>query len=212
MSFKWYWCVLLAIMGAPAYGKLPQSLWVVEPAAWSRPVQTMVATLQGLVAQSDAPIWINEQNGMHEVVLKELVKEGVELLSAEDPWGLVEACREAVQGYVVYDSGGNSINSATSLCGVKQAVAVTPDLVEQAQAAGLQELADVRGLTPMEVFEKYAGSWAKGRLAVQVAGSACRLVMESLGDVSVGSDFARAACHEAGTRKAGRTDCGLCYE
>ena len=129
----------------------------------------MVATLQGLVAQSDAPIWINERKGMHEIVLEELVEEGVVLRSAEDPWGLVTECLESIKGYVVYDSQGDGINTATSLCGVKRAVAVTADLVDQAQIAGLREIADVRGLTAMEVFERYAGSWAKDRLAVQDA-------------------------------------------
>ena len=167
MSIRLWWWVLLAMMGAPAFGRLPGSLWVVEPSAWSRSEQTMVATLQGLVARSDCPIWINERDGMHEVVLEELVKEGVEMRSADDPWSLVTECFETIQGYVVYDSGGDSINTATSLCGVKQAVAVSEELVERVQMAGLKELADVRGLTPMEVFEKHLRSWSKGGLVVQ---------------------------------------------
>ena len=164
------WCVLLATGGTAAFAKLPQRLWVVEPSAWSRPEQTMIATLQGLAAQTDAPIWVNERRGMHEVVLTEVVNEGVLLMPVEDPWSLVNAHREEIQGYVVYKSGGNSINTATSLCGVTRAIAVTPDLVEKAKAAGLSEVADARSMTAMEAFEKHGGSWSKRGLAVQEAG------------------------------------------
>ncbi len=170
MRIRVCWCFLLAMLGVPAFGKLPQALWVVEPSAWSHSEQTLVATLQGLVAQSEAPIWINEPNGMHEVVLAELVKEGVSLRSTDDPWRLLRECREAIQGYVVYESSGDSINTATSLCGVERAVAVTPDLVEKAQLAGLREVADARGMTAMEAFEKHSGSWSKRKLAVQEKG------------------------------------------
>lgn len=146
---------------------LPKSLWVVERASWPIAEQTLAVTLQGLTANSETPIWLDEPNGMHGVVLQGLRDEGVLLRQASSVWDLLQACRESVDGYIVYESRTDSLNVATALCGIKNAVAVTPALVESAKAAGLSELLDVRGMTEMDAWERYGNLFSKKRIAVQ---------------------------------------------
>ena len=82
-------------------------------------------------------------------------------------WPLVAAFRDQVQGAVLFDLGTDSINVATSLCGPMQAVAVDASLQEEAEAAGMPILADVRGYDEVRAFEEY-GDLFTGRRGILV--------------------------------------------
>ncbi len=55
----------------------------------------------------------------------------------------VDKYKSNLSGYVLYDSARTKVNEATSLAGVLDAIAITPDLVSVATAAGLTQLEDV---------------------------------------------------------------------
>lgn len=131
-----------------------ERLWVVDPELLSPAEQTLVLTLQGLTATGSEAIWV-EDPGMDALILAELAAEGVALEAVESVWALVAHFRAAVQGAVVYEQASDSINVATSLCGPLQAVAVDATLLPAAEAAGLEVLADVRGMDEVAALDTY---------------------------------------------------------
>jgi len=141
-------------------------VWVVDPADLGPAQQTLVLTLQGLVASGPAVIWIVDP-GMDALLLDGLEEEGAELRPTDDVWSLVAAFRDQVQGAVLFDLGTDSINVATSLCGPMQAVAVDASLQEEAEVAGMPILADVRGYDEVRAFDEY-GDLFTGREAILV--------------------------------------------
>jgi hypothetical protein len=138
-----------------------KTLWVVDLETLSPAEQTLVVTLQGLVADGESAIWIKD-GGMNALILEDLRDEGVSIQEVASVWDLLAITGEAVEGVVLYDlqdAGGHqeydSLNVATSLCGPMRAVAVDASLLEATQAVGLELLADVRGMDEVEAFETY---------------------------------------------------------
>ncbi len=131
-----------------------ETLWVVDPERLNPAEQTLALTLQGLVAEGPSAIWIKDR-GMVALVLEDLVAEGVQTPDAGSVWDLVAEFRDAIAGMVLYDLGTDSINVATSLCGPLQAVAIDSSLQAAAEAAGLEVLADVRGMDEVQAFAEY---------------------------------------------------------
>ena len=117
------------------------TLWVVDPDALSPPEQTLVLTLQGLVADNPSAIWVKEP-GMNALILEDLRREGVALREASSVGDLLATFAADVEGMVLYELETDSINVATSLCGPLRAVAVDNSLRDTAEAAGLPVLAD----------------------------------------------------------------------
>ncbi|MCU0522620.1 MAG: hypothetical protein MUF84_18245 [Anaerolineae bacterium] len=149
-----------------------ETLWVVDPERLSPAEQTLALTLQGLVAERSEAIWIQD-GGMYALVLDDLVAEGVTTQQAGSVWDLLSTFRDAVAGMVLYDLGTDSINVATSLCGPLQAVAVDGSLQTKAEAAGLEVLADVRGMDEVAAFAEYGALFtsaaeAEGRPALLI--------------------------------------------
>ncbi len=136
-----------------------ETLWVVDPDALSSAEQTLVLTLQGLVADGSSAIWIKDV-GMNALILADLKEEGINIREAGSVWDLLDEFREAVAGSVLYDLGTDSINVATSLCGPLRAVAIDTSLQDQAKAAGLAVLADARGMDEVEAFDTYSEMFA----------------------------------------------------
>ncbi len=131
-----------------------ETLWVVDPERLKPAEQTLALTLQGLVAEGPSAIWIKDV-GMVALVLEDLVAEGVQARDVGSVWDLVSQFRDAIAGIVLYDLGTDSINVATSLCGPLQAIAIDSSLQAEAEGAGLEVLADVRGMDEVQAFAEY---------------------------------------------------------
>ena len=139
--------------GGPAFQRItkavqPTLLYVIPVSAMSSAERTMVATLQGIVARSSAEqIYIHPQVGGYENWLQDLVSSyGVTRVDVTDPWWLVSHFQSHLTGYLLYQTGDDSINAATSLAGVESALVVEASLEGQAVAQGLSLVLDLRGL------------------------------------------------------------------
>ena len=120
-------CLLGLHAAAAEPGRTPAELFVLDPERLPRAEQTLTATLQGVLNESRATVWMRAQ-GMSAVVLDQLRREGVALHEEESPWPLVARFRDRIAGAIVYDAGSESLNVATSLCGPKHALAVEAGL------------------------------------------------------------------------------------
>ena len=163
-------CLSLCFLGMVAVDGAEnelKALWVIDPSQGNRAEQTMLATLQGLTAKSKTPIWLDEPNGLHAVVRDSLVKDGVSMMKASSVWKLVEHFRENLHGYVVYREDDDSINVATSLAGLKGALAVTEALAERCRSLGLAEIEDVHGMSEMDAYARWGKQCSKSVIAVQ---------------------------------------------
>ncbi len=128
--------------------RAPTLLHVIPESALSGPEKTLVATLQGIVARtSPEQIYIHPQVGGYETWLQDLeANHGVTRNDVSDPWWLVDHFQSYLTGYLLYQTGDDSINTATSLAGVERAVVVEASLESQAIAQGLSLVLDLRSL------------------------------------------------------------------
>src|SRR5438105_1858592 len=56
----------------------PRERWVVDPKGLSRAEQTLLATLQGVLNEKEATLWLRS-SGMSDVIIEQLKGEGVAL-------------------------------------------------------------------------------------------------------------------------------------
>ncbi len=136
----------------------PTRLFVIPLDAMNAEEKVMIATLQGNVARlSEEQIWIDQQAGGYPIWLNDLATNyGVTLTSVTDPWTLVEHFSGHVNRYVLYSPGNGSVNTATSMAGVEQAVAVGTSIEASAIAHGLSLAMDVRSLNEDWVLANHA--------------------------------------------------------
>ncbi|MCC3371610.1 GxGYxYP domain-containing protein [Cohnella sp. REN36] len=109
-------------------------------------LKLLLATLQGIVNRAEPRIYLLESEEEGKTTwLKNL---DVPYQLHEDAWDLVRAYKGEVKGVIVYDPKvPDSINVATTLAGLKDAVVASPAMAEQLKAApyGLQVLDDLQG-------------------------------------------------------------------
>lgn len=146
----------------------------------------LVFTLQslaGLAARAvadghgDAMLWLRQaQSASSERWLDETLRlTGAKRVDAPDPKALLQRFVDAglAEGYIVYnrDTGGrrpyesledvdkydNTVNVATTLAGLDQALIATPGLAPLLDGMGLRQLLDVRGRDEAWLFEHYRG-------------------------------------------------------
>jgi hypothetical protein len=82
---------------------------------------------------------------------------------------LLNKYKSKVSGYVLYDRSVNphSLNMATSIAGVTNAIIVDPSTQLTANIAGLPMIADARSMTYQQVYNTYAGQFNKDMLLHQ---------------------------------------------
>ncbi len=124
--------------------------------------RVLVATLQGVVAKySHEQIYILAGGGYRnwkDWLCGGSLKYGIKEEQVSSPWDLVDKFRSYLQGYILYDVTGNpdSLNAATSLCGIFHAIAVDRSIEAQAHAHGItNRLFDVSNWTEKDVWNKY---------------------------------------------------------
>lgn len=103
--------------------------------------QTLLTTLQGVVNRSRPELYYLFRG--EDVDARWLRSIPVPQTRYDDPLALVGKYRRRVRGAVLYDTGvPDSINVATTLAGLEDSVAATPELAEKYQ---LRTVADLRG-------------------------------------------------------------------
>ena len=152
----------------------PVELWVLDPQRLSAAEKTLAATLQGVLNEERATVWLRTR-GMSAVVLEELKGEGAVLHEVTSPWEIVAHFRDRIAGAIVYEPGTESLNVATSLCGPRHAVAVDAGLANRAEQEGLKVLEDVRGVSEAEALKRYQASFARGIVVHQPPGKSMHL-------------------------------------
>ena len=83
-----------------------------------------------------------------------------------DPTFFVDRYRALFSGYVLYDRNVNqhSVNMATSIAGVTNAIMVDPSTLHYATAAGLTQVADARNMTYEEVYNQYGSQFNRDKI------------------------------------------------
>ncbi|KZW01043.1 hypothetical protein EXIGLDRAFT_830250 [Exidia glandulosa HHB12029] len=159
-----------------------KSLIVIKDAA-KFPEQVVQRTLSGIVSRavtsksdsSVSPVWIDTGKTSDGVWRDRLSARLGLNATEEDLWSVVKgyADKGIVKGFVVYnqDTSGNgasdaSSNIATALCAPLSAIAVTPDLIDAATAAGLTQLADARTMSFGDLQTQYGEQLSKSTLGL----------------------------------------------
>ncbi len=130
-------------------GTTPTYLYAIAESGMTKQERVMIATLQGLLAKTSATgIWIEppgESSHSYSTWLSYLNSEyGVEYETKTDPWWLLDHFKSGIDGYILYEDGNDSVNAATSLAGVMNAIVVEQGMEERVQSYDLACLLDVR--------------------------------------------------------------------
>jgi hypothetical protein len=140
--------------------KAPEHLYVIQKSSLSPEELTMVGTLQGVLAQEKPEIYITDD--AYDVWLEELrTKHGVKTEDVNDAWELIQKFKDRVKGFIVYEKNSPSVNVATSLAGLKQAVAVEKSLSSKVESIGFKQLEDVSDKDDMWLFKQYGSKFNK---------------------------------------------------
>jgi len=157
------WIVLSSSVTVLAQS-LPQTVYVWTMGSSSQNV--MMASLAGIVNRNTSgelllspnngslpnPLfWLNQLKAAYPQVPSQF---------QSNPTFFINRYRSTLNGYVLYDRAVNadSVNFATSIAGITNALVVDPSTVSYAKAAGLPLIADTRYMTYSQVYAQY-GSW-----------------------------------------------------
>ncbi|WP_276355011.1 GxGYxYP domain-containing protein [Cohnella caldifontis] len=129
----------------PSFGK-PKHLEVADVYDAPGDLKLLLSTLQGIVNRALPRIYLIESQEEGKTAwLNDL---HVPYTVHEDAWDIVRMFKDEVRGAIVYDPAiPDSINVATTLAGIKDAVAVSPELAKTLGAApyNLPVLEDLQG-------------------------------------------------------------------
>ncbi|WP_028612327.1 GxGYxYP domain-containing protein [Paenibacillus harenae] len=109
-------------------------------------MKILLATLQGIVNRQEPRIYLLES--AEEGKFKWLNDLDVPYKVRDNYWDIIRSFKDEVKGVIIYDPMvPDSINVATTLAGLKDAVVASPELAEKLAAApyNLQALDDLRG-------------------------------------------------------------------
>ncbi|MFI5662482.1 GxGYxYP domain-containing protein [Streptomyces sp. NPDC051684] len=140
----------------------PRALDVADLTAADADEQLLFATLQGNVNRSRPRIALLRESD--EGATTWLKTAGLTYRTAGDPWSLLSKYRSEISGVIVTDPDQPAtVNLATTLAGLRNAVAASPDQLPKLTAApyGLKVLVDLRGRFSDELS---AYRWAVDKL------------------------------------------------
>lgn len=144
-------------------GTTPTYLYTIAKSDMTTQEAVMIVTLQGIVAKtSGTGIWIIPNYEGYLIWLPQLNSEyDVGYESKTDPWWHLDHFKSYIDGYILYDdSNEDSVNAATSLAGIKNAIAVEDSIESTVQSYGLSCLVDVTNRDEAWVKDNY---WAQLR-------------------------------------------------
>ena len=146
------------------------TVYVIRASDMSDAEYAMVQSMQGILAQDKATIFIEDldgegESGQSKVWLDEAVRDqGIRTEYVTDPWTIVEQFADALQEkkYVLYDSvetSGNmfnlSVNHAATVAGVERFLMIDSSLEQAARSRGFVLGKDVRTLTTRDILDAY---------------------------------------------------------
>src|ERR1700687_2009859 len=156
--------VLLTVSSATAVaasrsGSVPAELWVVPFDSGRAAEMVLAESLQGLTGRDAPKLWLDKRGGMSAVILEQLESEGTRIHRVNSVWELPDDFWQSTDGAILYNLGTHSLNTATSLCGLWNLVAVDESIFEQALAKGLEIIYDARGMSEDQILDPYLGSF-----------------------------------------------------
>lgn len=123
---------------------IPKYLYVISSNDMTEHEQTMIATLQGVVAdKSDKQIYITTPSEPdYETWLKDLKNNyNIKYKIVKNPWKLLSKFASYVDGYVLYSSlNSPSINNSCSLASLKNSLAIDESLESMVKKHGISNL------------------------------------------------------------------------
>lgn len=138
-----------------------------------------VQSVQGILAQDKAAIFIIDDKGSTEDLLnKAAATYGFKVERVYDAWTLINKFRSSIEGskFVLYNMSGEegasyadqSLNYATTVAGAERYLMVSSSLREEAEAQGYTLGKDVReGVNTRDIFEEYKDVLNKSYLVHQ---------------------------------------------
>lgn len=143
---------------------IPKFLYVISESDMTSSEQTMVATLQGIVAtQSDKQIYIiTPKEPDYETWLNDLKSNcKVKYKVLKDPWKLVRKFSSFVDGYVLYNGTTSpSINNACTVASLKNAIAIDESLEAKVINYGISNL--IEDCRNTDKYWAYNNLWDSG--------------------------------------------------
>ena len=137
----------------------PDMLYVIPRAGLSNYEKILLCSMQGVTAKEKPCIWIDMNNPNYAIWLGR-IKEDLKIPTEDitSVYELLEKTAASYAGYILYDlSDGTSLNTATSLAGLRRAVMADVHIAEKLDSMGLKMIADVRGLDDKWLYDNYSG-------------------------------------------------------
>lgn len=120
-------------------------IYIIDGSVLSDDEYAMVVSLQGIVAQTESKIYI--ENSDNYVYVEGFVADhNIAVTEFSDPWELIDACRDCLadDGYVLFETAGSfTINTAATVSGVEKWLSVPKSAQDEAQLYGLVLKADM---------------------------------------------------------------------
>jgi hypothetical protein len=167
--------------------KIPKALLRTSPSGAAQDM--MVQSIAGLAAkavnegQGDELVWVETGNpSLKEWLARWQAAHPTIITTNATPWELVDhfAQRGVVKGYILYSHDKSrrelnaysadmdcSVNVATSLASVLDAIIIDESIEQEAAAHGLKRLADARGKTQAWCFETYRDQFNRSMVCTQ---------------------------------------------
>ena len=152
--------LVIASVFADSYivkGQQPTKLFSIRVDNMSGAERTMIGSLQGIIADNHSEqIYIRPLAGGYDTWLDDLVNNyNVERIEVVDAFYLLDYFKETLNGYILYQAGNHSINSATSLAGIERAVIIEQSIESEAVALSLPLIHDLRGIDEAFIHANY---------------------------------------------------------
>ncbi|HEU5078544.1 MAG TPA: GxGYxYP domain-containing protein [Opitutaceae bacterium] len=148
-----------------------QTLWVLDRSKTDEAWLATLATLQGLIARQGgtAQLYLSEAGSGHAIWPEEIARRhAVKLRRANSPEELLRALADAARGYIRFDSSKpETVNAATLLAALRDAVVVDRIHETVAQAAGLKCLGDGGATTDVALLKQRRSEFNFTALAEQ---------------------------------------------
>lgn len=146
------------IAGSPfPVSSMPDKLYVLQDSGFSESELFTINTLQGLLAKTKPMLSRNRDGGYTNWMedLKRNYSVTLDYSFSTDFDGLIKHFRDSIEGYVLCNLHDNSSNTAISICGLLDAIAITPEKIGLMKNLGIKMLEDVRSKDEQWAFNRY---------------------------------------------------------
>lgn len=144
--------------------KMPKSLYVIDESNMTNAERTMIATLQGLIAnKSDTQIYILTSSEPDYKMWLDNLKDDYKInyKIVNDPWKLIDNFKSYVNGYVLYSSvKPPSINNACTFASLKGSIAIDESIEHILNNHGITNL--IQDCRDSDKYWAYNTLWNSG--------------------------------------------------